>query len=125
LASEIVVDNRTLDAVLRDLSEQGKENAARADERFGRLEAQMKENAARVDERFARVEAQMKGNAARVDERFAQVDERCARLDDTLRLVLRTISSVHQDLIGLRLEVRAFTERTETRLDALEKVVGA
>lgn len=94
-ASEIRVNNRTLEAVLLDLTEQTRANA-------------------RLIEANAE---QMKAYA----ERSAQIEERVARAEEMAALALKAIGAVSQDLRAIVQESRLFAELTRGRLDALEK----
>ena len=71
-ASEVIVNSRALDNVLRDLAEQIKANEARDAER-----------------------------AAQVAARTAQLEERHARSEELIQIALQTIAAVSQDLRAL------------------------
>src|SRR5262249_46463003 len=101
-ASEIVIDNRTLEGALRDLTEQSKENAARS----ARLEQEAAERSARFEQALADAAAQS-----------AEAAARSARAEEMAAMALKTIGSLLQDL-------RALAGRTNDRLDTLEKAVG-
>src|SRR5262245_54525722 len=66
-ASEIVVDNRTLEGALRDLVAQSKENAVRS----ARLEQEAAERSARFEQALADAAAR----SARAEERSARAEE--------------------------------------------------
>jgi|HubBroStandDraft_2_1064218.scaffolds.fasta_scaffold1658857_1 hypothetical protein len=105
-ASEIVVGNRKLDAVLLDLAEQSKENAART-----------AENAARTA-RLEEIVAECARRSALAEERSALAEERSARAEEGIELALRTLSNLHRDFMGN-------AQRTDARLGAVEKAVAA
>ena len=95
-ASEIIVNSRELDNVLRDLAEQIKAN----------------------DARYAERATQMAARTAQIEERTAQLEERHARSEELIQIALQTIAAVSQDL-------RALAQRTDARLTTLEKATAA
>jgi hypothetical protein len=97
-ASDVQAGNRTLDAVLLDLAEQSKENAARSAE----YAASMAESRARM---------------ALIDERSARAEERSVRAEEGIRIALENIASLTRDQMALS----GRTGKIEARVEALEK----
>jgi len=95
-ASDVEVDNRTLDGVLIDLAEQIKANDARYAER-----------------------------SLRADERSAELEKRSAQLKELSTIALQTIAAVTQDLRAISQDLRALAQRTDDRLGAVEKAIAA
>jgi hypothetical protein len=101
-ASEVVIDNRTLEAVLLDVAEQNKLTAQRFE--------QVAERSAQAEQRAAEA-AQLAAEAA----------QRAARAEELATIALQTIAAVSQDLRAMTQEMREENARARIRLDALEK----
>jgi hypothetical protein len=102
-ARDVIVDNRTLEAVLLDLAEQSRAN----------------------DARHAESKVQAAERAAQAEARTAQIEARTARNEELVAIALQTIAAVSQDLRALSQDLRTFAQRAEDRLGTLEKANAA